>query len=131
MLNPYQEERDQFCKSYSNFQTGTTKDSTTSTVPAMKRKSMNLSSTKGLLKTSKEQYQEFCEARNTLKEYNELKNTKNFLSKRDRIMKNGWRHGVVGVENPLSPDSDIYSDAYYTRSVTEKDKNLINSRRLS
>ncbi len=92
---------------------------------------MNLSSTKGLLKTSKEQFQEFCETRDTLKEYNELKKNKNFLTKRDRIMKNGWRHGVVGVENPLSPDSDVYNDIYLAKTLLEKEKNLINSRRLS
>lgn len=131
MLNPYQEERDQFGKSYSDFQSRAMNDSANNTVPALKRKSMNLSSTKGLLKTSKEQYQEFCEARDTLKEYNELKSNKDFLTKRDRIMKNGWRHGVVGVENPLSPDSDIYNDAYYTRTLINKDKNSINGRRLT
>jgi hypothetical protein len=31
-----------------------------------------------------------------------------FVNKRDRVLNNGWKHGILGVENPEDPGSSIY-----------------------
>lgn len=33
-----------------------------------------------------------------------------FINKRDRVIRNGWRHGILGVENPDDPGTDLYKD---------------------
>lgn len=128
MKNPYQEERDLFKRSMSSMSMSTFGDTPVKGFPPINRKSLSISS-KGLLKSSKEQFKEFQQARKSLAEYNELKQTKNFINKRDRIMKNSWRHGVVGVENPNDPDSEVYSDIYQHKLALERDRNLIQNRR--
>ena len=98
-------------------------------LPFVQRQSSDISSVKPACKTSKQQYKEFMQTKQALKDYNNSKTTKNFLAKRDRIIKNGWRHGVLGVESPENPDSDIYNEAYKAKVKMLNDKNVINSRR--
>lgn len=92
---------------------------------------MNLPLTKGLLKNSKQQYKEFTETKNSLAANQNWRQTKNFINRRDRLMKNGWRHGVVGVENPKNPDSDVYNDIYNKMMLIEQNKEYINNKRKS
>ena len=33
-----------------------------------------------------------------------------FVNKRDRVLKCGWRHGILGVENTNDPGTEIYKD---------------------
>jgi hypothetical protein len=54
------------------------------------------------------QYEEFDSLRQSMKEFHDLKVEKQFLNKRDRLFKNTWRHGILGVDNPDSPTSGIY-----------------------
>jgi len=51
-----------------------------------------------------------------LKKFKEFKDTQKFVGKRDRILKNGWRHGILGVENPDDPGTDIYRDLQQNRN---------------
>jgi hypothetical protein len=42
-----------------------------------------------------------------LKEYKEQQFA---IGHRDRTLKNGWRHGILGVENVDDPGSSTYND---------------------
>lgn len=39
-----------------------------------------------------------------------------FVNKRDRLIKCGWRHGILGIENPDDPGTDIYKDQQANRN---------------
>jgi hypothetical protein len=95
--NIYEEERKTF---YSSF--GTKKFFDLS--PA--RRSQQIEST--LVKNPQQRFEEYDSLRKSMKEYQNLKNEKQFLNKRDRLFKNTWKHGIVGVENPDYPKSDVY-----------------------
>jgi hypothetical protein len=43
-----------------------------------------------------------------MKRYIEFKDQYNFAGKRDRQMRNGWRHGVLGVENPDDMGTQVF-----------------------
>jgi hypothetical protein len=32
------------------------------------------------------------------------------VNKRDRSIRNGWRHGILGVENPSDSGTNIYAE---------------------
>ena len=38
--------------------------------------------------------------------------TKKFLNQRERLMRSTWKHGIVGVENPDSPQSDVHVETH-------------------
>lgn len=52
-----------------------------------------------------------------MKEYQELKKQRNFLTKRERLFKSNWRHGIVGVEGPDSPKNEIYQKLNQEKST--------------
>jgi ribosomal protein S18 len=131
MTNPYQEERDLFRKSLSTMNFDNTNSKSASHLPNIHRNSVAVPESSNLLKSSKQQYEDFLAQKQNLEEYKNFKETKNFLSKRDKIMKSGWRHGVVGVENPLDPDSEVYNDRYNQNKLKELNKELIDNRRKS
>mmetsp|Transcript_6558 Transcript_6558/g.5636 ORF Transcript_6558/g.5636 Transcript_6558/m.5636 type:complete len:175 (+) Transcript_6558:54-578(+) len=98
-------------------------------LPEISRKSVAIPEGTNLLRSSKQQYQDLQKEKQKLKEFGDWKNTKNFINKRDRLMKNSWRHGVVGVENPLNPDSEVYNDIHHNKQLIEENKNYINNKR--
>ena len=55
-----------------------------------------------------------------------------FFGKRERIMKCGWRHGIVGVEDvdTASPNStSFYKEQQHLREQEDKNKDIINKYR--
>lgn len=53
-----------------------------------------------------------------------------FLSKRDRVLSQAWRHGIVGVDDADSSNPQVFYKT--TRDQKDKvvgDKDLINKRR--
>jgi len=130
MKNPYQEERDLFRRSASSVDLNNKSENTSPNFPPIGKHVVSLNSSK-VLRTSKQQYQDFLRNKSSLDNYNGLKNTKSFINKRDRIMKNGFRHGVVGVENPKDPDSEVYLEMFKQKSAVEHNKEIINRQRRS
>ena len=129
MKNPYQEELETYRKSGSLATEGVGQSKSSSLLPDISRKSMTLPEGTNLLKSSRQQYQEYLRDKNDIDNYKNWKQTKNYINKRHRLIKNGWRHGVVGVENPLDPDSEVYVDTHKNKVVAEKNKDFINNRR--
>ena len=80
----------------------------------------SLSSSTNQVKTPKQQYFEFkygwvvnqllnfSKMRSKLKEFQELRNQRRFLTKRERLLKSNWKHGVLGIEGPETPQSEVY-----------------------
>lgn len=63
--------------------------------------------------------------------YNEFKKQQMFLSKRDRLMKTGWRHGVTGIDDADSYKTQcFYEDSKNQKALIQSSKDEINSRRL-
>lgn len=64
------------------------------------------------LRGPKEARAEVQEIAKQLKEYQEFKKTHGLITKRDRIMRTGWRHGVVGVDDADEENTQVfYKDA--------------------
>jgi hypothetical protein len=51
------------------------------------------------VKSPQQRYEEFDSVRKNMQEYNLLKTQKRFLSKRERLLKSNWKHGIVGTYN--------------------------------
>ena len=49
-----------------------------------------------------------------------------FVNKREKLLKAGWRHGILGVENPSDPGTEIYKDLQEQRNYTQDEKDNIN-----
>lgn len=45
-----------------------------------------------------------------MRKFKETKEQQMFINKRDRVIRNGWRHGILGVENPDDPGTDIFKE---------------------
>ncbi|CDW82218.1 UNKNOWN [Stylonychia lemnae] len=61
------------------------------------------------LKYPSQRRQEIYEAKEAFKNYQEIKSQKIFIKKRNRLIQNGWRNGIVGVEVPGDQGSLFYS----------------------
>lgn len=33
-----------------------------------------------------------------------------FVNKRDRILRNGWKHGITGIELPSDPGTQVFKE---------------------
>lgn len=51
------------------------------------------------LRDPRDARKEIQELAQQMRDYKEFKTAGQFLSKRDRILKGGWRHGVLGIED--------------------------------
>lgn len=59
-----------------------------------------------------------------------MKTQQVFFGKRDRIIKNGWRHGIFGVEDPDSTNPSVfYQETLEKKNKMLHDKEVINVRR--
>jgi hypothetical protein len=87
----------------------------------------------GALKSPKERRQELEEIKQRLSSYNETKQKQMFIGKRERLIKGGWRHGIVGVENAgLIGDeqqSVFFQDQTRQKQMEQESKDAINKRR--
>jgi len=53
-----------------------------------------------------------------------------FLGKRDRIIREGWRHGIVGVDDADSATTQVFYQTQKERKTSmAHDKDAINHRR--
>jgi hypothetical protein len=43
-------------------------------------------------------------------EFNKLKSFRMLINKQDRLIKNGWRNGILGVDVPGNDASEFYSE---------------------
>lgn len=130
MKNPYQAEREEFKRSTSKIREVSENGTSSPLLPDIGRKSVALPEWASLLKSSKQQYSDFLKEKQALREFQDWKQTKNYINKRDRLLKNSWRHGVIGVENPLDPDSEVYNDIHQNKLIEQKNKDIINNRRM-
>jgi hypothetical protein len=46
--------------------------------------------------------------RKSLLDYQNKKTQRNFLTKRERLMKTNWKHGILGVDSPDTPQNGVY-----------------------
>lgn len=53
--------------------------------------------------------QELRTTKEALATYQEMKSQKIFIKKRNRIIQNGWRDGILGVDMPGDQGSHFYS----------------------
>ncbi|CAI2387702.1 unnamed protein product [Moneuplotes crassus] len=127
--NPFQKERDDLKRSFSSTKFENGSGQTSTILPDISRKSMVVPNSNNLLKNSKQQYQDFLQEKQGLSNFKELKEKKNYVTKRERLMKSGWRHGVIGIENPLNPTSDVYNQIHQAQTAVKIEKDFINDRR--
>lgn len=64
----------------------------------------------GGLRSPQQKKTETLAIKEELARYKDFKEKYNLANKRDRQLKNGWRHGVLGVENPDDMGTEVYKD---------------------
>jgi len=64
----------------------------------------------GAMRSPKQKYLETIKVRDEMRKMKEARAEFNFINKRDRVIRNSWKHGILGVENPDDPGSDFYRD---------------------
>ena len=56
----------------------------------------------------KQRLEEYEMFKKKLDENKMIKTQSQFWKKRTRLLKNNWKHGIVGIENTETPLSDVY-----------------------
>ena len=52
------------------------------------------------------------------------------MGRRERLIKSGWRHGIVGVDDADSPETQVfYQSARNDKQNLQQNKDVINNRR--
>lgn len=65
-----------------------------------------------------------------LKEYRKFKQEHQFLGRRDRLLREGWRHGIVGVDDADSLiTEEFYKDKRNAKLAAQAEKDSINDKR--
>lgn len=65
-----------------------------------------------------------------LREYKQFKTQHMFLGKRDRLMRTGWRHGILGIDDSDSKTTQcFYRDAKDAKMNAQKSRDQINQNR--
>ncbi len=64
----------------------------------------------GAIKSPKQKQLEVQRVKEEIQKFKEYRKQKIFLNKRDRCLKNNWKHGIVGVEEPDDPGSEVFKD---------------------
>jgi len=65
------------------------------------------------LRGSKSRMEELRQRKQMLTDYNDYKKEHAFLSKREKLVKSGWRHGITGVETPLNQAGKASLTGFY------------------
>ena len=82
------------------------------------------------LRSPSEARNEIFQVKQQLQEFNAYKTEHKFLSKRDRLMKTAWKHGVHGFDDADSRTTQcFYKDVKDLKDFAQKEKDLINLRR--
>ena len=84
----------------------------------------------GAMRSPKQKYLETIKVRDEMRKMREVKAEFNFINKRDRIMRNSWKHGILGVEIPDDPGSDLFKNIQEQRNYQQSEKDHINGRRF-
>ena len=75
---------------------------------------------------------EIAEVKEQLKEFNAYKTEHKFLSKRDRLMRTAWKHGVHGFDDADSKHTEcFYSENRDKQLKRQQDKDYINKKRAN
>ena len=61
------------------------------------------------IKFPSQRRQEIQQMKQALSTFQEMKSQKIFIKKRNRLIQNGWRDGILGVEMPGDKNSYFYS----------------------
>lgn len=68
--------------------------------------------------------------KDTLASLKEYKEQQKFMGKRDRVISKGWRHGILGVDDADSGQSQVfYKSARIEKEGSQMNKDAINKRR--
>jgi hypothetical protein len=74
---------------------------------------------------------EIFNMRRRLDEYNKFKQNHILMGRRERTIKGGWRHGIVGIDNADSENTSVfYQDAKKARNFADSEKEVVNNKRL-
>jgi len=66
-----------------------------------------------------------------MEEYKEFKKQQQFLGKRERVLKSGWRHGIVGIDDADSPKTQTFYESSRDQKLSVMgEKNKINDYRM-
>jgi len=65
-----------------------------------------------------------------MQRFREWKDQHRYINKRDRQIKNQWKHGIVGVENP-EDGGEVFRDIQGHKNDLSAEKGKINERRVS
>lgn len=63
--------------------------------------------------------------------YNAIREQNKFFGKRDRLIRMGWRHGILGVEDADATDAKslFYESAKEAKAEKQRERDFINSHR--
>ena len=84
----------------------------------------------GVLRSPREARAELQALKEQLRSVQDFNEQKRFLGKRDRIIRTGWRHGIVGVDDADSESTQVfYQSSRQQKNFSLADKDMINKRR--
>jgi len=79
------------------------------------------------LRSPKQARAELQNLKEQLRSVQDFNAQKKFLGQRDRIIRTGWRHGIVGVDDADSNYTQVfYQTTRQSKMNTMQDKDLIN-----
>lgn len=82
------------------------------------------------LRSPSESRKEIFQVRDKLADYKDFKKEQMFLSKREKLFKTHWRHGITGVEDHMDKNpSEFYKQAMEEKQKLQLEKDKINMRR--
>lgn len=82
------------------------------------------------LRMPSEARKEIENVRAQLNQYKAFKTEHQFLTKRDRLMRTAWKHGVTGIDDADSNKTQVfYSDKRDEQVRKQRDADYINNRR--
>lgn len=70
-------------------------------------------------------------AKEKLEEFAKFKENHKYVGRRERVIKNGWRHGITGLDNADSENTSIfYQDSKKRKDLVQSEKDRMNTGRL-
>ena len=81
------------------------------------------------LKNAAERKKEFEEYKENQKKFQEHKTKRKEVNKRDRVAKNGWKNGILGIDNVFEGDTVFFKEHQHEKIHAQFEKDYIQEKR--
>ena len=82
------------------------------------------------LKPPRERRREIEEVKRNVQAYRDFKDAHAMASKRDRLVKTGWRNGITGIDSVFDPNTHFYKQQQVDMVEREHDRRCIQERNI-